>query len=102
MREPQLDALNPSTQFCHEVGAFAEAHKRGRSIIASVCVLRESVHRYVVLSPCGICMERLITHGPDVRVVVPEPTDFTNPRWMPLEGAHPYYWRNIWSSDRPE
>lgn len=88
-------AFNPSVEICHETGAYCEAYKQGKTIVASVCLHRETDERFLVLSPCGVCLERLAVHGPDVLVGVPaagEPAEVT---WVSLRDAHPYYWRKV-------
>lgn len=90
-------ASNPAVEYCHELGAFAEAFKRDRHILASVCFAR-SGERMLVLSPCGVCLERLRDHGDAVLVGVPgraphpERADDTL-RWVLLHEALPYDWR---------
>ena len=88
-------ALNASVELCHETGAFCEAYKLDRRIVASVCLHRETNDRFLVLSPCGVCMERLAAHGPGVLVGVPSVGDLANPTWVELRDAHPHYWRRI-------
>lgn len=90
-------ALNPSVELCHETGAFCEAYKLDREIAASLCLHRETDDRFLVLSPCGVCMERLAVHGPGVLVGVPSVGDHTKPAWVELRDAHPHYWRRIFA-----
>ncbi|MFF1574050.1 cytidine deaminase [Leifsonia sp. NPDC058292] len=89
-------ASNPAVDYCHELGAFAEAFKRDRRILASVCIAREG-DRMVVLSPCGVCLERLRDHGDDVLVGVPAQPGRAHDdllRWVKLREALPYDWRH--------
>jgi cytidine deaminase len=60
------DAINPSVELCHETEPYSAAFRLGRSIVASVCLHRQPGGRTVVLSPCGVCRERLAVHGPNV------------------------------------
>lgn len=64
------DALNPSVGVCHEIEPYCAAYRLGRSIVASVCLHRFPDGRVVVLSPCGVCRERLAVHGPEVLAAV--------------------------------
>jgi cytidine deaminase len=50
----------------------------------------------VILSPCGICQERLFHFGPEVEVAVPDRDDPT--RWLSkrLDIVQPYYWVNAY------
>jgi cytidine deaminase len=91
-------ATNPAVEYCHELGAFAEAFKRDRRILASVCFAREE-DRMIVLSPCGVCLERLRDHGDAVLVGVParssRPAGADDMlRWVYLREALPYDWRS--------
>ena len=80
---------------CAETGALCEAEKLGKRITASVCVSRLSgKDPIVVLTPCGICQERLFHWGGMVEVAVPDPTDATKWQARTLDEVQPYYWVN--------
>ena len=80
---------------CAETGALCEAEKLGKRITASVCVSRLSgKDPIVVLTPCGICQERLFHWGGAVEVAVPDPTDATKWEARTLDEVQPYYWVN--------
>lgn len=95
------DYFNKTVDVCQETGSLLEAFKRGLAVTASVCVGRVAADTFLVLSPCGVCLERLIGHGPNVLVAVPEPTDATLPRWVSVSEAHPYFWGKIWTERYP-
>lgn len=81
---------------CAETGAICEAEKQNKRIAASVCVSRLSgADPVVILTPCGICQERLFHWGATVEVAVPDPADPTG--WMAktLNEVQPYYWVNV-------
>jgi cytidine deaminase len=86
------DAINPSVEVCHEVEPYCAAFRLGRSILASVCLHREPSGRTVVLSPCGVCRERLAVHGPNVLVATASVKDPTVVVWKPLKEVLPDYW----------
>ena len=86
------DASNPSVEVCHETEPYCAAFRLGRSIVASVCLHREPGGRTVVLSPCGVCRERLAVHGPDVLVAVADAGDATVAVWKRLKEVLPDYW----------
>ena len=68
----------------------------GLTITASACVARAPrSDDILVLTPCGICQERLFHWGDQVEVAVPDPADPT--RWMTktLREIQPYYWVNV-------
>src|SRR5699024_627856 len=70
----------------------AGAYRLNQRIVASVCLHRQSGGRIVVLSPCGVCRERLAVHGPDVVVAVAHRQDPTVIVWKPLKDVLPDYW----------
>lgn len=52
-----------------------------------------------MLSPCGVCRERLAVHGPDVLVAVANPNDPTLIVWKPLKDVLPHYWMTAFPDD---
>jgi cytidine deaminase len=90
-----VESPNDMATLCHETGSICEAHKLNRRVVASVCVSRESDRDpFVILTPCGICQERLAYWGLDVEVAVPAPDDPTEWRARTLSEVQPHYWRN--------
>jgi len=85
----------PSEQasLCHETGAICEAYARNLPITATVCVHRDAGGRFIILSACGICQERLWHWGGEVEVAVPLDGDPTQWRAVSLKELSPYYWR---------
>lgn len=82
---------------CAETGPICTANTLGRRVTASACVGKLGANEpIVILTPCGICQERLIYFGPDVQVAVPHPDDPT--RWLSksLNEVMPYYWVNAY------
>jgi len=86
------DFPNPSTTVCHETEPYCAAFRLNQTIRASVCLHRTLGDRYLVLSPCGVCQERLAMHGEDTLVGVPEGRDATEVQWLRLETLMPHYW----------
>jgi cytidine deaminase len=86
------DALNSSVELCHETEPYCAAFRLDRSIVASVCLHQLPGGRTVVLSPCGVCRERLAVHGPNVLVAVAHPEDPTLAVWKRLKEVLPDYW----------
>ncbi|HEX9709705.1 MAG TPA: cytidine deaminase [Candidatus Thermoplasmatota archaeon] len=87
---------------CAETGALLEAHKLGKRVAAIACVARKGAHEApVVLTPCGVCQERLVHWGYDVEVAVPDPADPT--RWLAkrLHEVQPYHWRKVKRAKAP-
>ena len=96
------DFLNSSTTLCHEAEPYCAAFRLDRTILASVCLHRFEDGRHVVLSPCGVCRERLAGHGPDVLVAVPGSSDGTEVRWVTLREALPHYWLTVIPEEVPD
>ena len=86
------DAVNPSVEVCHEIEPYCGAFRLGQPVVASVCLHRQPGGRVVVLSPCGVCRERLAVHGPDVQVAVAGRDDPSTVVWKPLREVLPDYW----------
>ncbi|WP_409485035.1 cytidine deaminase [Arsenicicoccus dermatophilus] len=84
--------VNPSVEVCHEIEPFCAAYRLDQPVRASICLHREDAERFVVLSPCGVCRERLAIYGPDVLVAVPG-EDAAQIVWKPLCEVHGDYWR---------
>lgn len=61
-------------------------------MVASICLHRQPGGRVVVLSPCGVCRERLAVHGPEVKVGVADHRDATVIVWKTLKDVLPDYW----------
>ena len=78
------EAINPSVQVCHEIEPYCGAFRLNQRILASVCLHRVPDGQFLVLSPCGVCRERLATHGADVLVAVAGPDDPTTVQWVKL------------------
>lgn len=68
------DFPNPSTTVCHETEPYLAAFRLNQPILASLCLHRTDNDRFLVLSPCGICQERLMLHGPAPSWAFQKPT----------------------------
>lgn len=75
-----VEAPNPGVGLCNETGAICEAHKFGEKVTASVCVGRSPEGKFEIVTPCGVCQERLFFWGGDVEVAVPDAIDAT--KWL--------------------
>ena len=93
------DFINPSTTVCHEIEPYCAAFRLGQAIVASVCLHRTPERRFLVLSPCGVCRERLTVHGPDVLVAVADEADAARVRWLPLKEVLPHYWMTVFPDE---
>lgn len=88
------EVINASTELCMETGSIIEAHKLGKRVTHSICIVRDNEQAdFVVLSPCGVCQERLFYWGSDVKaaVTIPGKKELT---FKTLAEIQPYHWTN--------
>ena len=86
-----LETANAAASLCIEVGAMCEAHKYNEKVTHCLCIVREDEKSpYRVLSPCGICQERLRYWGEDVEVGVTAPGGEL--LFVKLGELQPYHW----------
>ncbi|WP_217558572.1 cytidine deaminase [Paenibacillus sp. GbtcB18] len=89
------EVINASTELCIETGAILEAHKLNVKITHSICVVRENEQEaFKVLSPCGVCQERLFYWGADVKAAVHSPDGRLI--YKTLSEIQPYHWYNAY------
>lgn len=85
------DVKNDALSVCMEVGAYLEAHKLQESVTHSLCLCREDESStFLILSPCGICQERLVHWGGDVLAAVSN--EQNELCFKPLRDLMPYHW----------
>jgi cytidine deaminase len=88
------DTQNDALSLCMEVGPCLEAHKLNESITHSLCLYREQgSEQFLVLTPCGICQERLVHWGGDVQVAISNPEN--NLIFKPLRDLLQYHWSQV-------
>ena len=86
-----IEVFNASAELCIETGAICEAHKWNVGVTHCICVVRDDEHsEFKVLTPCGICQERLRFWGEDVLVGVT--TNDSSLKFVRLGELMPYYW----------
>ena len=86
-----IEVFNASAELCIETGAICEAHKWNVGVTHCICVVRDDEHSdFKVLTPCGICQERLRYWGEDVLVGVT--TNDNSLKFIRLGELMPYYW----------
>ncbi|WP_188388345.1 cytidine deaminase [Priestia taiwanensis] len=85
------EVINDGTNLCMETGAILEAHKLNQNVTHSICVVRDDEKsEFKVLTPCGICQERLFYWGPKVKVAI---TSLGQPlTFKTLAEVQPYHW----------
>ncbi|WP_217511789.1 cytidine deaminase [Vibrio metschnikovii] len=85
------EVKNDALSLCMEVGAYLEAHKLNEVVTHSLCICREDEHgEFLVLSPCGICQERLVHWGGDVRAAIS--TEKNELVFKTLRELMPHHW----------
>ena len=89
------EVINASTELCIETGAILEAHKLNANITHSICVVRDSEQDgFKVLTPCGVCQERLFYWGSIVKAAVYTPDGSLH--YKTLAEIQPYHWYNAY------
>jgi cytidine deaminase len=88
------DTQNDALSLCMEVGAYLQAHKLDETVTHSLCIFRENEHaEFVVLTPCGICQERLVYWGGDVQVAISNPENKLT--FKTLRELQPHHWSQV-------
>ena len=96
-----IETANSSASLCIEVGAMCEAHKYNEKVTHCLCIIRDDENSsYKVLSPCGICQERLRFWGEDVQVGVT--TANGKPLFVELRELQPYHWTMAYDAEELE
>lgn len=96
-----IETANASAELCIETGAMLEAHKYNERVTHCLCVVREDEHSpFQVLSPCGICQERLRYWDEDVQVAVTHPGHEL--LFVPLKTLQPYHWTRAYPAEELE
>jgi|SRR5690606_14610752 len=91
------NVINASTELCIETGAILEAHKLNVKITHAICVVREDEDaEFKVLTPCGICQERLYYWGESVKAAVTIPNGKLV--YKMLKEIQPYHWYQVYKS----
>lgn len=85
------DVINASTELCIETGAILEAHKLNTTVTHTICVVREDENsKYTILTPCGVCQERLFFWGENVKAAITNSDDSLV--FKALKEIQPYHW----------
>ena len=96
-----IETANASAIVCIELGAMLEAHKYNEKVTHCLCLIRNDEHsEFKVLSPCGICQERLRYWGEEVQVAVT--TADTGLKFVELRELQPYHWTNAYPPEELE
>lgn len=92
-----IETCNAGASLCIETGAICEAHKLGEAVTHSVCVVRASENsEFKILSPCGICQERLM-YWDNVYVGVTNVDSLL--KLVPLRELQPFHWSKAYKKE---
>lgn len=96
-----IDTANASAVLCIETGAMLEAHKYDEKVTHCLCLVRDDEKSdYKVLTPCGICQERLRYWGEDVQVAVT--TQDHSILFIELKELQPWHWTRAYPAQALE
>ncbi|MDP2379237.1 MAG: cytidine deaminase [Pseudohongiella sp.] len=92
------DTKNDALALCMEVGAYLEAHKLNEAVTHSLCIYRDDEHsQFKILTPCGICQERLVHWGGSVLAAV---TNVENKLiFVQVRDLQPFHWSGVNGSE---
>ena len=98
-----IETANAAASLCIETGAMCEAMKRDLRITHTICLVRDSENDpFTVLSPCGICQERLRYWGNDIRCAVTGHTEDGRPLFVRLDDLQPHHWTQAYPASELE
>jgi cytidine deaminase len=96
-----LENANGGVGLCIETGAMCEAHKYNERITHCICVVRDDEKSpFKILSPCGVCQERLRYWGEDVKVGVTTIDNIL--KFVRLGELQPYHWTSAYPQEELE
>ncbi|GKX29466.1 cytidine deaminase [Vallitalea longa] len=96
-----LEVCNASVEVCIETGAMCEAEKYNEKVTHCLCVVRDDERSpFKILSPCGVCQERLRYWGEDVKVAVT--TKYDKLKFVCLKELQPYHWTGAYPKEELE
>lgn len=94
------EVINASTELCIETGAILEAHKLNTIVTYSICVVRDDENEeFKILTPCGVCQERLLYWGRDVKVAVSTSNKNNQLQFKALKEVQPFHWSYAYKDD---
>ncbi len=92
-----IETCNAGASLCIETGAICEAHKLNEIVTHSMCVVRDNEEEdFKVLTPCGICQERLMFWG-NVYVGVTN-SDYSL-KMVRLFKLQPFHWSHAYKKE---
>ena len=80
---------------------MCDAHKYNKRVTHCICVVRDDeTSPFKVLSPCGVCQERLRFWGEDVKVGVTTTDNLLT--FVHLKELQPYHWTRAYPAEEIE
>ena len=96
-----FESANASVLLCIETGAMCEAQKYNEKVTHCLCVVRDDENSpFKVLSPCGVCQERLRYWGGEVQVGVT--TGDNSLLFVTLDELQPHHWYRAYPPEEME
>lgn len=93
------DFPNAGSSVCMELGAMLEAANRDLAVTHTLCLVREDEHAPIkILTPCGICQERLSLWGNAVRCGITT-ADPTSLHFASLQELQPHHWLQVYADE---
>ncbi len=91
-----FDAISESASLCFETGAILESFTKNEKITHIISLIRnEGSDEVHVVTPCGICQERLFSFGEDLNIIYRD--DRGAPlKMIALRDLNPHHWYNLY------
>lgn len=87
---------NTASSVCMELGSYIQAATLGQKITHTLCLVRENEHdSLTVLTPCGICQERLNFWGNTIQCGIGILKN-GEVQYMPLADLQPFHWSRVY------
>ncbi len=92
------DFPNAASSVCMELGGMLTAANQDLAVTHTICLVRNDEHSPImVLTPCGVCQERLGLWGPGVRCGIT--TADHGVHFVALRELQPHHWLQAYAQD---
>lgn len=89
---------NAGSSVCMELGAMLEAAKLNKTVTHTLCLVRENENSpLTILSPCGICQERLNLWGENVLCALTT-KNLSDIKFAKLSELQPHHWSKAYEA----
>ncbi|MBP1040927.1 cytidine deaminase [Vagococcus sp. BWB3-3] len=90
------DFPNEGSSVCMELGSMLEAANQNKNITHTICLVRhDEMSPLKILSPCGICLERLRFWGNDVMCALTSDS-VLDLKFAKLSELQPHHWHKVY------